>query len=83
MNEFNFNRCDHVCHKRGLNPWVEICVVCGCPNAKYNPNIPAPETMGELIGWNAPDRSDRAEKYRTPEVDALVDKEDECSSETR
>ena len=28
--------CDHICHRgRPLNPWVETCPVCGCPNPRY------------------------------------------------
>jgi hypothetical protein len=29
--------CDHVCHTRGLNPWVKECPTCGCANPKYDP----------------------------------------------
>lgn len=29
--------CGHICHKRGLNKWVEECPICGCPNASYDP----------------------------------------------
>jgi len=29
--------CEHFCHGGlGLNPWVENCRVCGCPNPKYD-----------------------------------------------
>jgi hypothetical protein len=29
--------CEHKCHSgRGLNPWVETCPVCFCPNANYD-----------------------------------------------
>ncbi len=87
MNEMNFNRCGHMCHEgRGLNPWVEDCVVCGCPNAKYDPTIPPPETMGELLEWDNPDPALRPEKYRIPAVDryaASRKEETECSSETK
>jgi hypothetical protein len=65
MNEINYNCCGHKCHDgRGLNPWVEVCVVCGCRNEKYNPNVPLPETMEELLNWDNPDLSLRPEKYR-------------------
>jgi len=30
------NGCGHVCHTRGLNPWVPVCPVCGCDNANYD-----------------------------------------------
>lgn len=30
-------KCDHVCHERGLNPWVKSCPMCGCANPKYDP----------------------------------------------
>jgi hypothetical protein len=85
--EFNFNRCGHKCHdERGLNPWVRVCVVCGCTNAKYNPNIPPPDSMGELMEWDNPDPALRPEKYRIPDVDsyaAIRAKEvSECSSGT-
>ena len=86
MSEINFNRCGHKCHEgRGLNPWVEVCPICGCVNAKYNPNIPAPDTMGELLEWDNPDPALRPEKYRIPDVDSYAAtraKEMECSSET-
>lgn len=29
--------CNHKCHTTGLNPWVEECPVCHCPNPKYDP----------------------------------------------
>lgn len=88
MIETNFNRCGHKCHSgRGLNPWVEVCVVCGCPNAKFNAAIPAPDTMGELLEWDNPDPALRPEKYRTAAVDvyaATREKEmSECSPETK
>lgn len=40
-------RCDHKCHicdKGGLNPWVEACPICGCPNKDYDPKA-------EVPGW--------------------------------
>lgn len=47
--DFKLQPCDHVCHKRGLNPWIEECPGCGCPNPKYDPDavsdINPPETM--------------------------------------
>jgi hypothetical protein len=30
-------QCDHKCHKVGLNPWIEVCPVCGCPNDRFKP----------------------------------------------
>lgn len=30
--------CGHVCHTRGLNPWIEECPTCGCENPEYDPN---------------------------------------------
>jgi hypothetical protein len=30
--------CNHKCHNGGgLNPWVESCPVCHCPNPKFDP----------------------------------------------
>ena len=29
--------CRHKCHTVGLNPWVESCPICGCPNPNYQP----------------------------------------------
>jgi hypothetical protein len=29
--------CSHVCHERGLNPWVQSCPTCGCDNPVYDP----------------------------------------------
>jgi hypothetical protein len=34
---FIWRDCEHVCHKRGLNPWIEKCPGCGCPNPEYDP----------------------------------------------
>lgn len=29
--------CEHMCHSgRGLNPWIEECPTCHCPNPKYD-----------------------------------------------
>lgn len=42
--------CDHKCHDVGLNPWIELCPVCGCPNPNYDPkavsDIPMPPAWG-------------------------------------
>lgn len=37
VREMMRKNCDHVCHTRGLNPWVEECPSCGCENPKYIP----------------------------------------------
>jgi hypothetical protein len=38
--------CDHKCHEEpGLNPWVKMCPVCGCPNAKYDPEAKPPQWL--------------------------------------
>jgi hypothetical protein len=57
---FALTPCDHVCHKRGLNPWIEECPVCGCENPKYDPEavsdiemsetMPLEESLGILLG---------------------------------
>ena len=28
--------CGHKCHDAGLNPWVQSCPTCGCPNPRYD-----------------------------------------------
>lgn len=30
-------QCSHICHRRGLNPWVRECPTCGCSNPAYDP----------------------------------------------
>lgn len=35
--------CDHKCHTVGLNPWVESCPICFCPNPAYDPSVQVPE----------------------------------------
>lgn len=45
--EFNLGPCDHVCHKRGLNPWIEECPLCGCGNPKYDPEAKSDIVMEE------------------------------------
>jgi hypothetical protein len=32
-----------------MNPWIEICPICGCQNPKFDPNISAPATFQELL----------------------------------
>jgi hypothetical protein len=41
--------CDHKCHKEGshLNPWIEVCPVCGCLNEHYDPEAAIPKWMDE------------------------------------
>jgi hypothetical protein len=38
--------CEHKCHKKGceLNPWIEVCPICHCQNANFDPDA-------ELPGW--------------------------------
>lgn len=46
--------CGHVCHKRGLNPWIKECPTCGCSNPAYDPetvsDIDPPDTFVGLEG---------------------------------
>jgi hypothetical protein len=46
--------CGHKCHTVGLNPWVEECLICGCPNKDYDDKVSAPRTLEELLNWDAP-----------------------------
>lgn len=41
--------CGHKCHNPGstLNPWVESCPICGCPNYDYDPKAQAPQWLLE------------------------------------
>lgn len=48
--------CRHICHERGLNPWVRTCPVCGCANPKYDPNAVSDIDMSRL-GLDFPGRS--------------------------
>lgn len=41
--------CVHKCHVVGLNPWVRVCPVCGCPNENYNPESESPDWLKEYI----------------------------------
>ncbi len=43
-------KCEHKCHTGlGLNPWIEECPICHCPNPKFDPKVEAPHTIGELF----------------------------------
>ena len=46
--------CNHKCHTVGLNPWVEDCPICKCPNPRYDKKLA--ETvhsldMEEFLHW--------------------------------
>lgn len=45
-------KCPHKCHTVGLNPWVEACPICGCPNKGYNKNVKVPQTLDEILDWH-------------------------------
>lgn len=36
FNVFTLKECSHLCHERGLNPWIEHCAICGCENPRYD-----------------------------------------------
>jgi hypothetical protein len=40
-------RCDHKCHKVGLNAWVRECPICGCPNPKFD-EAAEPDIWGDF-----------------------------------
>lgn len=40
--------CAHKCHTVGLNPWVQECPVCGCPNPAFDPNAQPPAWLKEM-----------------------------------
>lgn len=42
-------QCSHKCHQPpGLNPWVEVCIVCGCANTAYDPNAELPDWLKQV-----------------------------------
>lgn len=35
IKEIERRNCGHVCHERGLNPWVKECPICHCDNPTF------------------------------------------------